>query len=42
MSSGKSSAFQSREYGQPQDDAATNFFPDSKSSLLGLSNEACF
>ena len=28
--------------GHPQDDAIPNFFPDSKSSLQGLSNEILF
>jgi len=30
--------FQFRGNGQPQDDAMTYFLPDSKSSILGLSN----
>ena len=34
--------FQLRGHGHPQDDATTNFFPDSKSSILGLSNEVSF
>ena len=34
--------FQLRGLGHPQDDAKPNFFPDSKSSMLGLSNEASF
>ena len=31
--------FQLRGHGHPKDDAMPNFFPDSKSSVLGLSNE---
>ena len=34
--------FQLRGHGHPQDDASTNFFPDSKSSILGLLNEVSF
>ena len=34
--------FQLRGCGHPQDDATPNFFPDSKSFLLGLSNEVSF
>ena len=34
--------FQFRVCGHPQGDATTNFFPDSKSFLLGLSNEVPF
>ena len=34
--------FQLRGHGHPQDDATTNFFPDSRSFLLGLSNEVSF
>ena len=34
--------FQLRGRGHPQDDAMPNFFPDSKSFLLGLSNEVSF
>ena len=34
--------FQLRGYGHPQDDATNNFFPDSKSSILGLSIEVSF
>ena len=34
--------FQSDKSGQPQDDDMPNFFPDSKSSILGLSNEVSF
>ena len=34
--------FQLRGYGHPQDDATPNSFPDSKSSILGLSNEVFF
>ena len=32
MNSSRSSAFQLRGHGYPQDDAMPNFFPDSKSS----------
>ena len=28
--------------GHPQDDTKANFFPDSKSSIIGLSNEVSF
>ena len=28
--------------GHPQDDATPNFFPDSKNSIVGLSNEVSF
>ena len=34
--------FHLRGCGHPQDDAMPNFFPDSKSSILGLSNEVSF
>ena len=34
--------FQLRGHGHPQDRAMPNFFPDSKSSILGLSNEVSF
>ena len=34
--------FQLRGRGHPQDRAKLNFFPDSKSSILGLSNEVSF
>ena len=34
--------FQLRECGHPQGDVTTNFFPDSKRSILGLSNEVYF
>ena len=34
--------FQLRGHGHPQDDATLSFFPDSKSFLLGLSNEVSF
>ena len=34
--------FQLRGRGHPQDDAMPSFFPDSKSSILGLSNEVSF
>ena len=34
--------FQLRGPGHPQDDANTNFFADSKRSILGLSNEVSF
>ena len=34
--------FQLRGHGQPQDDATTNFFADSKRPILGLSNEVSF
>ena len=34
--------FQLRGWGHPQGDAMPNFFPDSKSYLLGLSNEVSF
>ena len=34
--------FQLRGRGQPQNDAMPNIFPDSKSLLLGLSNEVSF
>ena len=34
--------FQLRGQGHPQGDAEPNFFPDSKSFLLGLSNEVSF
>ena len=34
--------FQLRGHGHPQGDATPNFFPDSKSSILGLSNEVSF
>ena len=34
--------FQLKGCGHPQDDAMPNFFPNSKSPLLGLSNEISF
>ena len=34
--------FQLRGCGHPQGDAMPNFFPDSKSTIIGLSNEASF
>ena len=34
--------FQLRGRGHPQGDAKPNFFPNSKSSILGLSNEVSF
>ena len=34
--------FQLRGRGHPQDDATSNFSPNSKSSILGLSNEIAF
>ena len=34
--------FQLKGCGHPQDDTMPNFFPDSKSSILGLSNEVSF
>ena len=34
--------FQSRGRGHPQGDATPNFFPDSKSSIIGLLNEVSF
>ena len=34
--------FQLRGGGYPQDDTTLNFFPDSKSSILGLSNNVAF
>ena len=34
--------FQLRGYGHLQDDARPNFFPDSKSLILGLSNDVSF
>ena len=34
--------FHSRGCGHPQDDVMPNFFPDSKGSILGLSNEVSF
>ena len=34
--------FQLRGHGHPHDNATHNFFPDSKSFLLGLSNEEAF
>ena len=34
--------FQLRGRGHPQDDATSNFSPNSKSSILGLSNEVSF
>ena len=34
--------FQLRGHGHPQDNAIHNFFPNSKSILLGLSNEVSF
>ena len=34
--------FQSDGPGHPQDDATPSFFPDSKSSISGLSNEVSF
>ena len=39
---GKVVLFQSRACGHPQNDAMPNIFPDSKSLLLGLSNEVSF
>ena len=34
--------FQLRRPGHPQDDTIPNFFPDSNSPMLGLSNEVSF
>ncbi len=34
--------FQLDERGHPQDDATPSFFPDSKNSIVGLSNEVSF
>ena len=34
--------FQLRGCGHPQNDATPNIFPDSKSLLLGISNEVSF
>ena len=34
--------FQSSGHGHLQDDARPNFFPDSKSLILGLSNDVSF
>ena len=34
--------FPLRGHGHPQNDAMSNIFPDSKSLLLGLSNEVSF
>ena len=34
--------FQLRGHSHPKGDATSNFFPDSKSLLLGLSNEVSF
>ena len=34
--------FQLDGRGHPQDDATPSFFPDSKNSILGLSNEVSF
>ena len=34
--------FQSDGRGHPQDDAMPSFFPDSKNSIVGLSNEVPF
>ena len=34
--------FQLRGRGHPQGDAMPNFFPDSKSSIFGLSNQVSF
>ena len=34
--------FQSSGHGHPQDDARPNFFPNSKSLILGLSNDISF
>ena len=34
--------FQLRGHGHPQGDATPNFLPDSKSFLIGLSNEVSF
>ena len=42
MSSSKVVFFQVRWYGHHQDDAMCNFFPDSKRSILWLSNEVSF
>ena len=38
----KVALFQLREHGHPQDNATPSFFPDSKSFILGLSNEVSF
>ena len=38
----KVALFQLREHGHPQDNATPSFFPDSKCSILGLSNEVSF
>ena len=38
----KAVLFQLRGPGHPQGDATPNFFPDSESLLLGLSNEVSF
>ena len=34
--------FQLREHDHPKDDAMPNFFPDSRNSMLWLSNEVSF
>ena len=34
--------FQLRGHGHPQDNTNPNFFPDSNSPMLGLSNEVSF
>ena len=34
--------FQLKGHGHPHDDATPNFFPNSKGSILGLSNEVSF
>ena len=39
---GKVVLFQSDGPSHPQDDATPSFFPDSKSSILGLLNEVSF
>ena len=38
----KVALFQLREHGHPHDNATPSFFPDSKSFILGLSNEVSF
>ena len=38
----KTVLFQLRGHGYPKNDATPNTFPDSKSLLLGLSNEVSF
>ena len=42
MSFSKRSAFSVKRAWPPSDDATPNIFPDSKSVLLGLSNEVSF